>query len=470
MYKKVLSLLLAGTLAVSLVACGSSDATTTTEGNNTSSESSTSEESTTTQAPTDATVVEVWTNDRHDLEYVEKMIAEYNSNNTDNLHINLTVITDDYSNMISLAYSGGTAPDLIGYASELVGSGFSLALNDYIAADEEFQLVNEPYDYLVEGNNVEDGNIYALFGGIRSGVRIQYNKDLLEACGYSEIPNTLEGYINMAKDVTEQGGGDFYGIGFTSSSPFERLLEMSAQMSGIYYYDYVNGQFNFDGYKEILELGQRYIAEDIAYPDQQGVDNMRALFTEGEFALWSNASQEAGVFTTQLPITEFEWGVAELPTLTGEISGALQMLLTKSYSIINTTKIPDEAWTVLSYFLSEEFLKGYLESGYCLPLSTYMREKIDTSLTGRLADFSTKDYESAYIPVPVISLTGDNYRTVLWNAVMGYVDIDDAIEDLNTRYNEALESGIASGTSKRVIISDYNPLTPFAGTVEYLSE
>ena len=31
---------------------------------------------------------------------------------------------------------------------------------------------------------------------------------------------------------------------------------------------------------------------------------------------------------------------------------------------------------------------------------------------------------------------------MLWNVVLGYVSADEAIEDLNTRYNAALESGL----------------------------
>ena len=222
-----------------------------------------------------------------------------------------------------------------------------------------------------------DGNLYWVYSGMRSGVRIEYNKDLLEKSGYTEIPKTLDEYIDMAKKITEDGNGEYYGIGFTSSSPFERQLEMMAQVSGIYYYDYVNGKFDFSGYKEILEKGKRFIDEEIAYPDQQGVDNMRALFAEGEFALWGNASQEAGVFTSQLPIEDFEWGVAEVPSLDGEIKGALQTTPSKGYAIMSSSEHPDEAWKVIQYFQSEEFLKGYLENGYCLPITSYMDEKID---------------------------------------------------------------------------------------------
>ena len=421
----------------------------------------------------DVTTITYWVNDRHDSEYMTEMVEKYNKENTDNIYIDMQIITDDYENMISLAYTGGTAPDIIGQSVTLknfVDNDMLIPLNDYIDADEEYQKVNEPYEHAYEGLNYMNGNLYWVYSGMRSGVRIEYNKDLLEKNGYTEIPKTLDEYIDMAKAITEAGDGEYYGIGFTSSSPFERQLEMIAQVSGIYYYDYVNGKFDFSGYKEILEKGKRFIDEEIAYPDQQGVDNMRALFAEGEFALWGNASQEAGVFTSQLPIEDFEWGVAEVPSLDGEIKGALQTTPSKGYAIMSSSEHPDEAWKVIQYFQSEEVLKGYLENGFCLPITTYMDEKIDKSKIGRLADFSLLEYESVYPAVPTINLTGDDYRTVMWNAIMGYVDVDDAIEDLNTRYNEAYDADIESGSVKRLVIEDYDPLHPSDGTATYLDK
>lgn len=421
----------------------------------------------------DVTTITYWVNDRHDSEYMTEMVEKYNKENTDNIYIDMQIITDDYENMVSLAYTGGTAPDIIGQNVTLknfVDNDMLVPLNDYIDADEEYQKVNEPYEHAYEGLNYMDGNLYWVYSGMRSGVRIEYNKDLLEKSGYTEIPKTLDEYIDMAKKITEDGNGEYYGIGFTSSSPFERQLEMMAQVSGIYYYDYVNGKFDFSGYKEILEKGKRFIDEEIAYPDQQGVDNMRALFAEGEFALWGNASQEAGVFTSQLPIEDFEWGVAEVPSLDGEIKGALQTTPSKGYAIMSSSEHPDEAWKVIQYFQSEEVLRGYLENGYCLPITSYMDEKIDKSKIGRLADFSLLDYESVYPAVPTINLTGDDYRTVMWNAIMGYVDVDDAIEDLNTRYNEAYDADVESGSVKRLVIEDYDPLHPSDGTATYLDK
>ena len=302
--KQFISAALAAVMAASLAACGGGSSDTGTAAPAGDSKSATEAEgSGASEAPEGSTTIEVWTEDRHDLEYVEAKIDEYNQTNTDGIFINLTTITEDYGNMLALAYNGGTAPDIVGMGAgnlplnNFADTGILIPLNEYIDSDETFQKVNEPYEHAYEGTNMRNGNIYCVFGGMRSGVRVIYNKDILEQCGFTEIPTALNEYIDMAKAITEQGAGQYYGIGFTSASPFERLLEMSAQVSGIFYYDYVNGKYDFSGYKDIILAGQRFFNEGIAYPDQQGVDNMRALFAEGQFGLWSNASQEAGVFT-----------------------------------------------------------------------------------------------------------------------------------------------------------------------------
>ena len=419
------------------------------------------------------TVVTYWSNDRHDEAYLNEMIEKFNAAH-DDIEIQMTIMTDDFENSILLAYQGGTAPDLVGQSIDVknfADIGAIVNLRPYIEADEEYQKVNEPFTHMFEGLNAIGDEIYWVASGIRSGVRIEYNKALLAASGFEGIPATLPEYIEMAKKITADGAANSpvtYGIGFTSSSPFERQLEMMAQVSGVYYYDYANGKFDFSGYKPFLEAGRELVA--VAYPDQQGVDNMRAQFAAGAFALWGNASQEAGVFTNQFPISDFEWGVAPVPSLDGEIKGALQTNPNKGYIMMSSSKNKDAAWEVIKYFQSEEFLVGYMEGGYDLPITNYINERVDHSKMGRLGDYSLLDYESVYPAVPSINLTGDNYRTVLWNAIMGYVDIDEAINDLNTRYSQCYDEDIMYGSVQRLVIKDYNPLQPSAGTAEYLNQ
>lgn len=474
MKKKFLSALLAATMTVTLFGCGS----TPTDSSSATTDSTTATtDSKETTASKDATTIEFWTNNRHDEAYMTEMIDKFNASHTD-VQINYTILTDDWANAIQLAFQGGTAPDIISIQASdptnmlqtYVDAGIFAPITEYVKADTEFQKVTEPYDHMYEGLSALGDEIYWVPNGVRTGNRIEYNTDLVKAAGYTEIPKTLSEFVDLAKAATTDST---YGIAFTSSSPFSRWVEGSGDMSGAlhYGYDYTTGTYDFSSWKEVLETAAQINKNASALPgsETQGVDNSRALFAQGAFALWGNASQEAGVFTDQFPCN-FEWGVAELPTLTGEIKGALSYTPNGGYALLSSCKDKDAAWKVISYFSSEEFLKGYFEGGYSIALSEYMRSKVDTTNVGKLADFVLQDYEDVYPTTPAITLEGDDFRAVFWNAVMGYITADEAIADLNTRYNAALEAGLANGSCKRVIVENYDPLHPSKGTVTYVTE
>lgn len=470
MRKKLISVFLAVGMTVSLVGCGSSSSSTAT------SDATASEAATSTEASGDVTTINFWTNNRHDESYMTQMIDAFNASHTD-VQINYTILTDDWLNSVQLAYQGGTAPDIISVQASddlvlptYVDAGMLSSLSDYISDDTDFQTVTEPYDHMYEGLNSIGDDIYWVPCGVRSGSRIEYNEDLVEAAGYTEIPDTLEGVVELAKAATT---GDTYGVGFTSSSAFSRWLEGVGEMSGCTHdgYDYTTGTYDFSSWKDLLNTAAEFYTDGSVLPgsETQGVDSSRALFAEGSFAIWGNASQEAGVFTDQFPC-DFDWGVSELPTMTGEVEGALSYSPNLGYAMLSSCENKDAAWEVISYFSSEDFLKGYFEDGYSIPLSDYMTSVVDTSGIGRLADFALTDYEDVYPSTPAITLEGDTYGTVFMNVIEGYETADDAIADLNTRYNDALESGIANGTCERVVVEDYDPLHPSQGTVTYLTE
>lgn len=479
MKRKFVSLFMALAMVVAMVGCSSKENQDVTSETNSASETTTEAPTDTTTPAAEKTVIKVWTGDRHDSDYVEQKITEFNENNDLGIMIELTVVADDYFNMLTMASSAGNAPDIAGVSAEsegydlkaLADSKIIAPITEYIK-DPEFEKVTEASKLMFEGMNTIDGNVYWVPTGMRSGVRMIYNKDLIKAAGFTEFPKTLNEVVDLADKVTEAGNGDYYGVGFTSSSPFERWLEGIAEVSGIYRYDYVNGKFDFSGYKPILEKAQELFNNDSVFPGSmsQGVDAMRAQFADGKFAIWGNASQEAGVFTEQFPISKFEWGVSELPTLNGEVVGSETINPQKGYLLMNSSENKDLAWEVIKYFGSEEFLKGYLEGGYSLPISTYMDQLIDKSKTGRMADFQLTSYENVYPSVPAITLEGDPYRVVFMNTMMGAIGVDEAIADLNKRYNEALDRDVAAGKIKRLVIKDFNPLHPNEGTIEYLSE
>ncbi|MDO4268958.1 MAG: extracellular solute-binding protein, partial [Eubacteriales bacterium] len=427
----------------------------------------------------DAVTIEVWSNNRHDEEYMTAKVEEFNASHSD-IQIKYTIMTDDWANSIQLAYQANTAPDIITMSasdgmtlSDYVSSGMFESLTSYIDADEEFQKVTEAKDHIYEGLNAIGDDIYWVPNGVRSGTRIEYNTELVQAAGYEAIPSTLAELVTLCADVTANGGGSTYGVAFTSSGPFGRWLEGVGEMSGYTHggYDYTTGTFDFSSWKPLLETAAKLYTDGSVLPgsETQGVDNSRALFAQGSFAIWGNASQEAGVFTEQFPCS-FEWGVAELPTMDGQVNGALNCTPNFAFTMLTSSKNKDASWEVIKYFSSEDFLKGYFEGGYSAPLSDYMAGVIDESKVGRLADFALQDYEDVYPTIPAVTVEGDTYATVFWNVILGHITADEAIADLNTRYNDALERGLANGSCQRLIVEDYDPLHPSAGTSTYLTE
>ena len=299
--KKVISIVLAASMAASLAACGSSSATSGSSAASSDSATATSTASSeTASASGDAVTINVWSNNRHDEDYMTKMVDAFNSSHTD-VQINYTITTDDWANSIQLAYQANTAPDIITMSASdsmdlttYVSSGMFAPLTDYIAADSTFQTVTDCYNHMYEGLNSIGDDIYWVPNGVRSGTRIEYNPDLLKAAGYTSVPTTLSDFVTAADAVTKLGNGSTYGVGFTSSSPFSRWLEGVGELSGYNHsgYDYTTGKYDFSQWKDLLETAAKFYSDGSVLPgsETQGVDASRALFAQGSFAFWGNAS------------------------------------------------------------------------------------------------------------------------------------------------------------------------------------
>jgi ABC-type glycerol-3-phosphate transport system substrate-binding protein len=83
------------------------------------------------------TVVNYWSNDRHDEVYMTAMIEKFNAEH-DDIEIKMTIMTDDFENSILLAYQGGTAPDLVGQSIDVknfADIGAVVDLRPYIEKD-----------------------------------------------------------------------------------------------------------------------------------------------------------------------------------------------------------------------------------------------------------------------------------------------------------------------------------------------
>lgn len=430
-----------------------------------------------TTAPTEKKKVVVWSNNRHDLDYMNKMVKEFNDNASNGATIDYVVQADNYTNMITMATSSNQAPDVMA-----ISASDGISLKSFVDAKilqpidslitDDFKKVNEVDKVKYQGLNVLDDKLYWVPTGMRSGSRLIYNKDLFKKSNL-EAPKTIKDVVADAKTITQNGGGKYYGAIFPGqSSPWSRWLEGSAEMSGVTIYDYKNGKYDFTGLKPFIQAVRQMFTDNSVFPGSASlkIDPARTQFAEGNVGIHGNASQEVGVLTQQFP-AKMEWGVAELPTLDGTVKGALSITPNFGWMVSAKSKDTKADWEVINYFGSEKFMKGYLEGGYSLPISSYMDKVIDKSKTGRLADFALKDYESVYPLKPEVTPEGKNYADALWAACLADgPDIDKTLDELNKTYNDALDKAVKMGKTKRVVVKDFDPLHPSKGTVEYLDK
>ena len=420
------------------------------------------------------TVITWWSGDGAVIEHNQKKVAEFNANNPYNIEINFVYNSENTETMLAMAIQSGQAPDIVTASSATssydlktyIDNGYIMPLNQFIT--EEFAKETECYDLMYQGINAWGEDIYWVPTAIRGSVRLLYNKDLVTGAGVT-MPTTLDELIVVADELTKYGNGVSYGTAICgASSPWERMARPIAEKSGIIPYDYVNGKFDFTGYTPIIEAFRKIRDNGSFFPgvDTLKVDPLRANFAEGLIGFYGNAAQEVGVLTAQF-IPKMEWGVAELPTLTGEVKGAVGYVINHGYQIVKASKNPEAAFKVIEWLSSEDYLRDFYSNSLGQPITKRWIEEIAKVDVGALALYGLAEFDSIYPKLPAVTPEGDFYETALWNLIFSDADIDKALADLTESYNYAYEREIKMGKVQRLTVPDFDIMNPGAGTLVF---
>ena len=133
------------------------------------------------------TKVVVWTNARHDYDYMSQKIDAFNTTNTSNIEIVYEVYTDNYKQVAELGFDTGNGPDVFNTGAgvwDLALAGQALPLNDFLTdADLAYFGGNKG---IVESVNMFNGKILSLPMSI-STPRLVYNKGIFEKAGIEKV-------------------------------------------------------------------------------------------------------------------------------------------------------------------------------------------------------------------------------------------------------------------------------------------
>lgn len=58
-------------------------------------------------------MITIWSKDRHDANFIQERIDEYNETNTDNVQVEYELYTDNFEQAVDLAAQSGELPDIL---------------------------------------------------------------------------------------------------------------------------------------------------------------------------------------------------------------------------------------------------------------------------------------------------------------------------------------------------------------------
>ena len=438
-------------MLASLTACGGSD-----------SSSSTASGSAAAAGGADDGVITIsyWTTDRHDQAYLTPLIEEYNKTNTDNIYIDYQVYADNYAQMLDLAFSTDTAPDMFKLSSsdtlevQVTEKKMLLDLSPYMDDAYKARFWDGAF---VQGINSWGDGIYSL-PFTASACRLFYNQDLLDRVGVSAPPKSLQELVDDATLVTQQLSSEgIYGIAGNYKSAMSavmRTIDPVVQVSGgtCYGFDFKNGKYDFSSYKEVLELFKQMYATGVAFPGSESldIDPLRTQFAAGNIAFYFSVSHaEPGVYESQFP-TDINWSCAQVPSLSGNVDGAQNLWFGGADKAINAnTKHPDEAWKVMEFLHSDEVMGPYYTAGLgTVMIKSAVENAAAPESIEKMPDLAIGANDLNWPTRPSISIEGEDYCTVAVQCIFGLKDIDQAINELNDRYNTAYDKVVDAGTPR----------------------
>ncbi|WP_138755945.1 ABC transporter substrate-binding protein [Paenibacillus sinopodophylli] len=400
------------------------------------------------------TKIAYWTIDRHDMDYMQQQVDNYNATNTDNIEVEMKVMADNYNQSVEVAFASNQAPDIFrsGDFQTYVSKGYYAQL-DTLLSDEFLAKFD---GLLVDDIYTKDGHVYTL-PNTGQFWRLLYNVDLMEKAGYTEPPKTLDEMVEMAKKITELGKSEgVYGFAsnFKNGSGFTRPAFASGSLgseSSHEGFNFQTGEFDFGMYGDIAQALRQIKVDGSMIPGAESldIDPLRAQFAQGKIGMYVNHSSEPAVYTSQFP-TDIRWASTLVPTKDGQINGVSWVNAGGYIGISAKSTKQEAAVKFLEYLYNVELRSEYQEKGLGLSVLPYVNEVAGKPELAGIEGFLPTKYDGIYPATPIsiteTKLEGKKFTDVFIEYILtGNQELGTAIADLNARYGKALEAARKEG-------------------------
>lgn len=257
-----------------------------------------------------------------------------------------------------LALTNGTAPDVLSCAIDWVttfGNAGLLAPMDEFVEKDEFD-VSQYVEGAIDASTV-DGKLYGIPFRTETYV-LFYNKDILEAAGYTEPPKTWDEVKEIAAACTKD---DVYGYGLCganySNFSFQYITMLRSSGGSILNEDNTQSTLGNDAaiqtaqiYKDLMAYAPASLLEN---------DNIanRTLFASGKVAMYCSGIYDLEEIVKTNP--DLNIGCAMIPTLTGEDSERGTILGGWSTAIAGCSEQQEAAWEFVKFLTRPDIAAIY---------------------------------------------------------------------------------------------------------------
>ena len=371
---------------------------------------------------------------------------------------------ENYPNILNMALNSDDGPDLFDVSTG-VGTVYSLAKAGYVASlddilDDEYKAQFDSNAFTMTDFQYE-GSVYGVPTRMQH-YKLLYNVDIFEANGLTP-PTTLEEMRECARIITENGNGEVYGFGFYgnySMTWFRHidLINVARGLSGYNSFDYVTGQFDFSCQEKVLQYWIDMANDGSMLPGgmSMGVEQMRAYFAAGMVGMFIDGAWATKTYATSIEC-EANWDAVEIPIFEGETRAKDYLYCDLTFAVNAHSKNIEAAKIVYKSYLDSQYeTRAYGDSD----TKTFLAANTDECMATLPADKNFQGLPEtnniannscfAIEPHRRITLEGDSRDTVmnqLFTEALDGAAIDWAsvVEDLNTRYNAALEKAVEAG-------------------------
>ncbi len=316
----------------------------------------------------DAITVNIW--DANQQKGIQEIADKWTE--TTGVKVNVEVVDwDNYWTLLEAGASGGTMPDVFWMHSNTVQmymeNNLLLDLTDYISKDSSVDL-SKYYEGVKNLYTRNDGKVFALPKD-HDTIALLYNKAIFDKYGvkYPTDAWTWDDMYEAAKKITEDSKGDVYGMAMNTSN------NQDGWYNAIYCY---GGKVITDDHKGTTigsaesKAGMEMIRKLLTVGAPQSVvaeTGTDSLFMSGKVGMITQGSWMINAFYTAEGHNDYAWALLPYADLnkngTCEKEERWSAYNGLGWAASAATSKPDECYSLISYFCSEEGQKLQAEKG-----------------------------------------------------------------------------------------------------------